>query len=703
MRLFVKTAILTACILVCANTSRVLAADQINGPDSSGDLHIFVYRLDLARIGLSPETGSSKYTFDEKAIQNLPQGDDTPLDDVILQAPGVAQDSYGQLHVRGDHADLQYRINGIIIPEGISGFGQTLDTHFADKIDLLTGALPAQYGYRTAGIVDITTKSGAVQSGGRSTVTGGSNDTLEGNQEFYGSSGPVNYYLTGTYDRNDRGIEPPTSGTRAIHDDTQQDKEFGYVSYVLNPENRLSLIFGNATNRFEIPNNPGQPQQFTLAGTPNFPSADLDERQFEHNTYGIAALQGIIGDKIDYQLALFSRDSSVLFKPDPLGDLIYNGIASRDYRDSVTSGIQNDYSYRLNPAHTIRAGFTASFEAAKSDSTSQTFSTTACGIPPCTTPFTIIDNSSKGATLFGVYLQDEWKALDKLTVNYGARFDSYSAFVSQTQIDPRVGAVYELTPQTTLHAGYAHYFTPPPTELIAPVTIAKFANTTGALPTSESSPVTPEKEDYFDIGAIQKIDGGFQLGVDAYYKKARDLLDEGQFGQALIFAPFNYDKGIVKGIEFTDDYNRGPFSAYANVAFSMAVGEGVASGQFNFDQTELDFINSHFVHLDHDQLVSGSAGAAYKFNDTKYSADLLYGSGLRSGFANTDHLPFYSQVNTAVEHTFKLDKVGPIDAKFSVINVFDQVYEIRDGSGIGVFAPQFGRRRGFFVTLGKSF
>ena len=190
------------------------AARQDNEPDGGKGLLIVVHLLDMERNSLAAETGSSTYTFDRKAIQNLPEGSSTPLNDVILQAPGVAQDSYGQLHVRGDHADLQYRINGIIIPEGISGFGQTLDTHFANRIDLLTGALPAQYGYRTAGIVDITTKTGSMGNGGSTSITGGSNATLEGNQEVYGASGPVSYYLTGTYDQNDRGIEPPSSSDR---------------------------------------------------------------------------------------------------------------------------------------------------------------------------------------------------------------------------------------------------------------------------------------------------------------------------------------------------------------------------------------------------------------------------------------------------------------------------------------------------------
>ena len=671
--------------------------------DDVANYEIVAQKLDESRNGLLPETGSSIYTFDKNTIDNLPLGQETPLNDVLLQAPGVAQDSYGQLHVRGDHADLQYRLNGIILPEGISGFGQTLDTHFADKIDFLTGALPAEYGYRTAGIVDITTKNIA-ENGGRSTIMGGSNGTLETNQEVYGTEGRFQYYLTGTYDQNDRGIEPPTPGAKAIHDDTKQDKEFGYLSYLLNDENRLSLIFGNSTNRFQIPNNPDQPQNFILTGTPTYPSQDLNENQYEHNTYGILALQGLIGDKTDYQLALFSRYSGVEFKPDPIGDLIYNGIASRDQNTSFTNGLQNDYAYHANDSHTIRFGWTASYEQAKSDASSDVFAADPItSVQTGFTPFSITDNHSKDATLFGIYLQDEWKPTDKLTVNYGARFDQYNAYVSDNQISPRIGAIYDLTPSTKLHTGYARYFTPPPTELIAPTSIAKFIGTTGQLPNSTSSPVVPEKDNYFDAGVIQKFGEHTTLGVDAYYKQAKDLLDEGQFGQALIFAPFNYDKGIVKGVEFTADYNNGPFHSYANLAVSKAVGKKVASGEFNFDDDELAYINSHYVHLDHDQAYTGSAGFAYTLDNTTFSADELYGSGLRDGFANTGHLPFYAQTNLSVEHKFDLGLTGEFDAKLSVINAFDRSYEIRDGSGIGVFAPQFGPRRGFFISVSKPF
>src|SRR5579875_729837 len=141
---------------------------------------VIAHRLNRARNGLSPETGSSVYRFSQQAIHELPQGSNTPMTDLLLQAPGVVQDSYGQLHIRGEHAEIQYRINGIELPEGItSGFSQTLSPRFARSISLLEGALPAQYGDHTAGVVEIQTKSGQSLNGGDFEMYGGQRGTVQ--------------------------------------------------------------------------------------------------------------------------------------------------------------------------------------------------------------------------------------------------------------------------------------------------------------------------------------------------------------------------------------------------------------------------------------------------------------------------------------------------------------------------------------------
>ena len=160
---------------------------------------VVAQRLNKARNSLSPETGGSVYRFSEKAIQDLPQGNNTPLNQVLLQAPGVVQDSFGQLHVRGDHANLQYRINGVQLPEGITGFGQVMSPRFAQSISLLTGALPAEFGLRTAGIIDIKTKEGLLDNGGDVEFYGGQRSTIQPSFEYGGSVGKFNYFVTGQY------------------------------------------------------------------------------------------------------------------------------------------------------------------------------------------------------------------------------------------------------------------------------------------------------------------------------------------------------------------------------------------------------------------------------------------------------------------------------------------------------------------------
>ena len=195
-------------------------------------------------------------------IDTLPQGTNAPINSVLLQAPGVALDSAvnGDIHVRNEHANVQYRINGIILPDGISGFGHVLDTGFVGSLALITGALPAQFGLRTAGIVDIQTKSGnALTQGGQIGIYGGSFDTVTPSFDYGGRSGNTEYFFNGRGFTSNLGIENPTDSYNAIHDRTYQGNFFSYTSTVLDPNTRVSTIFGNTTSRFQIPNNPGQP------------------------------------------------------------------------------------------------------------------------------------------------------------------------------------------------------------------------------------------------------------------------------------------------------------------------------------------------------------------------------------------------------------------------------------------------------------
>ena len=665
---------------------------------------VVVGKLDKARQSIAPSLGATEYNINHEAIDSQSQGNNASFNQVILRAPGAAEDSFGQLHIRGEHANLQYRINDVLLPEGISGFGQELDTRFVDNVSLITGSLPAQYGFRTAGIVDIHTPSGVFNQGGNVSLYGGSHNTINPSLTYGGSDKGINYYVTASYLENTLGIENPTKDRSASHDQTQQGKAFAYVSKVIDDTSRLSVMLSGSHGDFEIPNNPGQDPDPDIASFPaGFPtkaSEDLNERQTEQNYYTILTYQKALDD-LNFQISAFNRDSEVLFRPDINGDLYFNGTASHVDSSIMTNGLQLDGSYILNDTHTLRGGSLFSISTATNDNTSYVFPVDGGG--NASDPIAIVDNHQKQGQIYGLYLQDEWKALDHLTINYGGRFDQAYQYINEYQFSPRVNAVYEVDKDTTVHAGYARYFTPPPLDRIQNVDTHLFDGTSNELEVFDSSPVKAERSHAFDIGVTHNVLPELKVGVDAYYKMAKNQLDEGQFGQALVFSPFNYEKGKVYGIEFTANYAKGGFSAYHNIALGRAYGKNITSGEFQFGQDELDYSKDHWVHLDHEQIITGSAGLSYKLDKTKVYADLLYGSGLRKGDFNLQHTGFYNPVNVGIEHTFNLSNFPEFKARFDVVNVFDEAYQLRDGSGIGVGAPQFGQRRGFYGGLSMNF
>ena len=654
-------------------------------------------------------TGAGSYELNRQALEALPQGTNTPLDKALLQIPGVSQDSAasGELHVRNEHANLQYRINGIMLPDGVGAFGQIIDTGIVGSLALITGALPAQYGLRTAGVLDIQTKADAFSNTGSVSVYGGSHGTITTSAEYGGTIGQTQYYVSGRYFGSSVGIENPTPAYNAIHDNTSQEKGFLYLSTVLDPNSRLTLISGVSNGTYQIPNNPGQAPAFTAFGVSDFNSALLNERQTEFNQFNVLAYQHA-GDGYDYQLSYFNRYSQLHFRPDPIGDLVFNGISSDVYRQSFVNGIQEDTSYRVGFAHTLKFGFSASAERSLVNNGSIVLPLDDTGTP-VDAPVSVFDTSSKTGYLFSTYLLDEWKITNQLTLNAGLRFDQMWQYVDANQLSPRASLTWKPYDGTTFHAGYAKNFTPPPQVLAAPTNLALVANSTAQPVVSGNDPVLPERSNVYDIGVDQKIYAipGLEVGVDAYYKTARDLLDDGQFGAAYVLTGFNYDRAQNFGVEFKTSYTNGNLRFYGNVAYARQRATKVVSNQYLFDPDDLAYIANNYIYTDHAQLLTASAGASYLWAGTRFSVDMIYGSGLRAdspdGVPNGSTVPSYTQVNLGVAHDFNfVSATKPTTLRFDVVNAFDSIYVIRDGSGIGVFAPQYGPRRGFYFGISQK-
>ena len=535
-------------------------------------------KLAAARNGIQTQTGASTYTITAKDIQAQPGGDNAQLNSVILQMPGVAQDSFGQLHVRGEHNGLQYRLNGIILPEGISVFGQTLDPRLAESVRLITGALPAEYGNRTAGIIDIQTKSGVFDNGGVVSMYGGSHSTLSPSIAYGGSSGHFNYFVSGDYTTNTLGVESPDGSSDPRHDRTQQYHGFAYLQDILDQNSSVTAVLGTSNAIFQIPNQVGL-QPTGLDGIVGLGPQDPGSGDFVLNANGATGFP--IGKSRraparDHplrhsQLSAFRRIAG-LSRFRHLGAI--PACSSRRETMSATffiTALPRPPTSATWPMACRRKVPGMSSRAIPSASACCTRPMTHCRAPargccrwmpagraipiptrcapipprparprPRLSPSPTMAAST--ATIMASMPRMNGQLTANLTVNYGLRYDAFSAFDAENQLSPRVNGVWKPTDTTTIHAGYARYFSPPPFELVASQNVALFDNTTArSRPYRHHAQGRTCRLFRLRHGAktVRQLDGGTgQLLQDLH-----NLIDEGQFGAPIILTPFNYAAG----------------------------------------------------------------------------------------------------------------------------------------------------------------
>jgi outer membrane cobalamin receptor len=651
-------------------------------------------------------SGANEYAVSAEDIAAGPEGKSAPLTDVLAQMPGVAIDQNQQIHIRNTEGpQFQYQINGVLIPLDINTnppFLSMINPLFVKRLDLLDGVLPSRYSYATGGVVNIQTRDGCEQPLGDVSFRGGQRDTLEPSFEYAGCYQGLGSYVSGLYQQSNTAFSSATPGPTPIHDFTKQGQLFGFFSYPLTPTDTLSLLVSGARSSNQLPNVPGLTPEYTLAGVPVPPSSAAINSYLDFNdALAVLSLSGSVASDVSYQIAYSQHLISQRFEPDPIGELIYQGVASTATHEDHDYTLEGDLSFALG-AHTFGSGFYAAQYRVSADDSSLVFAANDAGEQLSDVPLTVINNAHANNVIGGIYVSDLWRISRQLSVSLGVRWDTLSGFTSGHQVDPSVSFVYRTDSATTFHTGFARYFQVPSLLGISPTAQAAFAGTTAAGPPGIPTPV-PEDDREWDSGIVRRISGNFTVSADGYYRWTTHYLDTGQFSVVPIFAPFNYNEGHVWGGELGAHYQTETFSAYGNFTLGRNWQKGVVTGQFNFPADELAYIDEHAIVLDHQPLYGASAGANWRVGSYTLGADGVYSSGLRAGFADLEKLPHVVQVNLSAERSFQLPGVGVLTNRLTALNVFDRINLIRPAEGIGIFQSAYGPRLTFYDTITLHF
>lgn len=654
------------------------------------------------------QTGASKYTLTSNDIKSLPQGEATPLNETLLQMPGVALDQNQEIHVRGEHLGIQYEMNGVLLPLDLNTdptFTQLLNSQFAKSISLADGILPARYGYRTAGVVEIKTKDGCDGGENWFQMYGGQRDTVRPSFQIQGCRDKFSYYATGLYLQSNLGFSSAVAAPDPVHDAIREGQGFSYLTYQLTPLAKLSMISGATYADSQFPNVPGLTAQWQLddLNAASYPSTQINSRLDQQDYFGVLALDGVAGERFDYQLAYSTHYNSQNFHPDAIGELLYQGVSSHVFNSDFSNSLQGDVTYRRS-AHTFGAGFYFGEYGIEVDDHSLAFPIDQQGNQARNVPTSVGANLNKINLVYGVYVDDTWMITRDLSVNFGSRWDRLDAFSVDSQFSPTINFVYKPLHDTTVHAGFARYFQVPNFQGISPAINDIFAGTSGALGVASGGNLAPlpETDYYWDAGFTHEIMPDLVWGEDNYFRIDRHYLDEGQFGGVPIDAPLNYKRGYGGGVENTLTYNLPKLSLRLNVFVSREEDIGVSTGQYNFDPVELAYLNGHYFVLDHTPLVGGSGGVAWRWGDYLFTFDGLFSSGLRGGFANQEQLPKVWQFNLSASRFFHIPKLGQVENRIILLNIFDRTNLIRPAEGIGVFQAAYGPRITVYDALTVS-
>lgn len=568
-----------------------------------------------AAVPLAVDTRSGDQIFKQNDYHGAP----TNTTSQILQQSivGAARAPTGEVHIRGQHAEYIYYVDGVPVSSGISGsLNELFDPEVVNQIDFQSGGWDAEFGNKNTAIVNITTR---IPSGGFHLDAAGYDGNYASNGQslnLSSNAGKFGFFVSGARQSTDLRREPVMFDSvrnvvNNFHNNGTDIFGFGKVQYVPTDRDVVNLDVNRTRTRFGVP--------YDSAGGLHLDDHQQDVNGFVnfgwHHSFGQTVGEG---SQAELFTGAFLRDGSLVYTPgatDSATFIFYPDTTpyklSED-RNFHAGGVKVDYALRPHHGLEFKTGVLTSFTGGH-----ETFTTTSARGRPGPS-----SNSALKGSDVGVYVQTAIAPSDKWELRTGVRFDNHNAPFAgnENQLSPRVKLSFFPSPANTFWVYYGRLFVPTNVEDLRAIT-------SGAQGGTATVPTLPERDHFYEVGFVHRFPFGVVTKLSGYYKISTPGIDDNTVPGSAIVTSVNIAKVRVRGIEAVAEIRPpGPVSGYLNVALNHAYGHGPVTGGFFPAVTPPGYFD-----LDHDQRLSGVASAVYSSHGLYLSTTGIYGSGLTNG------------------------------------------------------------------------
>jgi len=580
---------------------------------------------------LEPDRSSSDTDINQSILERpVGAAPSRAIESIVASAPGFVTDDNGRMHPRGSESQVQYVVDGIPVTDNLSAiFSTSLDARTMRTVEVLTGGIPAEFGDKLAGVINVNTRSGLegpTQAG--LSFSGGSFSTGEISADFATHTRRFGFLTSLSATTSQRYLDAPSIDN--FHNFGRTGKGFFRLDYQFDQNNSLRGVFTFGGTNFQVANRLEQEQ------------AGQAQRQRLRDSSQSVTYQHIFSTNALGQFSVFNRFSRAKLFSNPTSTPVvafqdrslqnYGGIGSV----ALTRGKHN---IKIGGQVTITP-VTENFSFYPTVHFDDIVDENGNILPnPINTfsaakPF-VFAGQKTGRTL-SIYAQDRFPLFKNFTLDAGIRYDNYKLLIGEQGLSPRVAVAYFIPrTQTTLRASYNRFFQPPPAENLL-LASSREAASISPLAVIQGiatvQPILPDKENVFEVGAQQLLTRLFRLNVTLYQKRIKNFSDKDQFIETGVIFPLAIASGRVTGeevrIESTDIRGFHGSLAYSN---SHAYGvTPITGGLFlGEDPAELQTRGVKFS-ADHDQRNSAHFQVSYNHKASGFYATFAgrYDSGV---------------------------------------------------------------------------